>query len=61
MYALAPTLIFPKKNYRDHFIRGVPNGSIGTANSSGWINENIFIDFIVHVAKLTRCYPDRKI
>ena len=31
------------------------------ANKSGWINEELFIDFLHHVSHLTACSPERKI
>ena len=40
-----PMFIFPRKNYRDYFIRGGPEGCTGTAVSSGWINEKLFVEF----------------
>ena len=60
-YALAPLLIFPRVNYRDHFIRGGPPGCIGKASRSGWINTEIFVEFLEHIVQLTGCTPERKI
>ena len=34
-YALAPMLIYPRVNYKKHFIRGAPPGTIGEASRSG--------------------------
>ena len=53
--ALPPLFIFPCVNYRDHFIRGSPAGSIGRATRSGWINEDIFVDYLRHIVNHTRC------
>ena len=41
--------IFPSVNYKDHFIKSRPTGSIGSANSSGWIYENLFCTFLQHI------------
>ena len=60
-HALAPMLIFPRVRYREHFICGGPPGCIGKATRSGWINADLFVDFLMHISKLTRCSPDRKI
>lgn len=43
-----PIFIFPRKNFRDHFIRDGPPGCIGTANGSGWMQSDDFLVFIKH-------------
>lgn len=43
-----PLFVFPRVNYRDHFIRDGPVGCIGAANPSGWMNEDIFVTFLKH-------------
>jgi len=60
-YALAPMLIFPRVNYRDHFIRGAPPGTIGKATRTGWINEEAFISFLGYIADMTVSSHDNKI
>ena len=37
-HALPPMFIFSRVNYKNHFIRGVPAGSIGKTTRSGWID-----------------------
>ena len=58
---LSPLFIFPRVKYHDHFIRGAPAGSIGKAIKTGWINENIFAEYIQHVIRHTKCSPEHKI
>jgi len=58
---IPPLFIFPRVNYKDHFIRGAPPGSIGCATRSGWINEDVFLEYLRHIMKNTRCSPDHKI
>jgi hypothetical protein len=58
---IPPLFIFPRVNYKDHFIRGAPPGSVGRATRSGWINEDIFLEYLLHIIKNTRCSPDHKI
>jgi len=58
---IPPLFIFPRVNYKDHFIRGAPPGSIGRATRSGWINEDIFLEYLQHIIRNTRCSPDHKI
>ena len=60
-YALPPKLIFPRVNYREHFIRGAPVGTIGKATRSGWINESAFLDFLDHVGDLICSSRENKI
>ena len=48
--------IFPRVNFKDHFTRDGPIGSIGAANKSGWTNENIFYEFLQHFASKTSCF-----
>ena len=60
-HALASMLIFPRVRYREYFIRGGPPGCIGKATKSGWINADLFIDFLMHISELTGCSPGRKI
>ena len=58
---LPPMFIFPRVNYRDHFIKGAPNGSLGKARSTGWISEELFLEYIDFLAEKTRCSIDKKI
>ena len=58
---IPPLFIFPRVNYKDHFIRGAPPGSVGFATRSGWINEDIFLEYLQHIIRNTRCSPDHKI
>lgn len=43
---IPPMFIFPRKRFNDHFIRDGPAGSIGTANGSGWMQEDDFHVFL---------------
>lgn len=43
---IPPMFIFPRKRFNDHFIRDAPTGSIGTANGSGWMQEEDFYIFL---------------
>jgi hypothetical protein len=45
---LPPMFVFPRKNYRDHFINGGPAGCIGTCSDSGWMTEQTFFQFMRH-------------
>ena len=54
-------LIFPRVNYREHFVRGAPVGTIRKATRSRWINESAFLDFLDHVGDLTCSSRENKI
>ena len=43
-----PMFLFPRKNYRDTFLRGAPPGSTGIANGSGWTKEEDFLHYLKH-------------
>jgi hypothetical protein len=43
--------IFPRKKYQEYFVRDGPRGSVGTANGSGWMQEDDFLVYIQHFAK----------
>lgn len=46
--SIPPFFIFPRVNFKDHFIRDGPVGCAGTANPSGWMNATHFLEFLKH-------------
>lgn len=46
--SIPPMLIFPRKNSLQRFIRDGPPGCMGTANGSGWIQEDDYVEFLKH-------------
>ncbi|XP_022834564.1 uncharacterized protein LOC111362220 [Spodoptera litura] len=50
---IPPLFIFPRVHFKDHFIEGTPEGSLGVATRSGWINSSIFVDVLKHIQKHT--------
>lgn len=40
--------VFPRKNYKQHFINGGPPGCIGAGNASGWVTDTEFFQFMQH-------------
>ncbi|KAJ8375858.1 hypothetical protein SKAU_G00064380 [Synaphobranchus kaupii] len=54
---IPPMFIFPRKNFRQHFIQAAPCGSIGAANGSGWMQEKEFVVFLQHFVSQTRATP----
>lgn len=41
-------MIFPRVHFKEHMIKGAPNGTIGAANKSGWSNEQLFLQYLQH-------------
>ena len=52
--SVPPMFIFPRQNFKDHFIRDGPTGCIGVAHPSGWMTTENFFIFIKHFAKHVR-------
>ena len=48
---LPPAYIFPRVNFRDHMLNGAPNGSLGLATPSGWMNCELFVVVLKHFTK----------
>lgn len=46
--ALPPAMIFPRVNFKQHMINGAPPGTLGLANSSGWMNSELFVSVMKH-------------
>lgn len=43
-----PLFVFPRVNFKEHFVRDGPVGCVGSCNPSGWMNEDIFVAFLKH-------------
>jgi len=56
-----PFFVFPRVNYKDHFIATGPVGSEGDANPSGWMQKENFIKFAKHFVKHTKPSKERPI
>ena len=49
--ALAPALIFPRKHFKQMFLTGSPERTLGLAVTSGWMNSDLFVKVLEHIAK----------
>ncbi|XP_046975376.1 MFS-type transporter clz9-like [Vanessa cardui] len=58
---IPPLFVFPRVHYRDNFLEGAPEGSLGAANRSRWINSFIFVSVLKHIQKHTLCTKDNPI
>lgn len=52
--AIPCMFVFPRKFYKDHFVRDGPPDCIGTANPSGWMTGTDFLTFMRHFIKYVR-------
>lgn len=59
--AIPPMLVFPRVNFREHFITNGPTGCCGSANPSGWMKETDFLKFMEHFVKHTRCSKEHPV
>ncbi|KAL0166873.1 hypothetical protein M9458_038717, partial [Cirrhinus mrigala] len=57
--SLPPYFIFPRVHFRDHFLINGPPGSKGGANSSGWMKDTYFVDFLQHFNEHTKCSKEK--
>lgn len=58
---IPPLFIFPRVHFKDHFMAGAPEGSLGVATKSGWINSSIFLEVLKHIQNKTSCCKDNPI
>ncbi|XP_004205447.1 uncharacterized protein LOC101238624 [Hydra vulgaris] len=54
-------IVFPRKSFRNPQMRRLPEGFIGLANQSGWMNAEIFIDVLKHSVKFSRLTAAHKV
>ncbi|XP_039282445.1 uncharacterized protein LOC120350969 [Nilaparvata lugens] len=52
---IPPFIIFPRVNFKEHFLRDGPVGCAGDANPSGWMMEKNFLKFAKHFVTHVRC------
>jgi len=50
-----PVYVFPRVNFKDHFINGAPSQSLGLASKNGWMTTDLFIKVLKHLKNYTRC------
>lgn len=58
---IPPFFVFPRERYQDHFIKDGPGGSTGSANPSGWMQDETYILFLEHFKKHTNVSPSNKV
>ena len=59
---IPPFYIFPKKKMNDNFLNGAPTRAKGCANSSGYMNSEIFVsEYLPFFIESTRCTPEKHV
>lgn len=56
---LPPFFIFPRVHFKNNMIHNSPPGSAGTANPSGWMTAQIFIDYFKFFVEHTKPTPEK--
>lgn len=56
-----PVFIFPRVHYKDHFIAGAPEGSLGLASRSGWMTADLFLIVLRHIKEHTNSSIENRI
>lgn len=49
--SVPPMFVFPRKNFKSHFLNGGPPDCVGAGNASGWVTDTEFFQFIQHFIK----------
>lgn len=49
-----PFLIFPRKRFKAELLDRGPVGAVGAANASGWINEELFLQWFDHFSTFSQ-------
>lgn len=49
-----PAIIFPRKHFKKHMLRGAPAGTLGLASKSGWMDALCFLETLKHFVKCAR-------
>ena len=56
--SVSPYFIFPRVNFKSHFICDGPIGCDGSAHSSGWMTETNFLKYIKNFLTHAHCSKD---
>lgn len=56
-----PGLIFPRKNMKHELMDNAPVGAVGFTQENGWMNSNVFIQWMKHFVKFVKPTTDRKV
>lgn len=49
--AIPIIMVYPRKHFKQHMIKGVPTGLLGLATPTGWMNSELFTEVMKHFVK----------
>lgn len=52
-FFIPPIMILARKNFKDLLTKGAPHGAIGKVHPSGWIQYNLFDEWLRHFIEKT--------
>ena len=55
---LPPYLIFPRKKFQPLMLTGAPANSAGGASPSGWVNQELFLEYLKHFKTYSHASPE---
>lgn len=56
-----PAFVFPRVRFKNSFMTGAPEGSLGLAHKSGWMTSELFPKVLLHIKQHTICSVENKI
>jgi hypothetical protein len=59
--SIPPVFIFPRVNFKTHFMDGAPADSLGLATKSGWMTTVLFVEVLKHLQLFTKCSKEDEI
>ncbi|XP_018560825.1 uncharacterized protein LOC108903210 [Anoplophora glabripennis] len=57
---IPPALIFPRKKRNPRYLNGTPPGTIDFVSDNGWVNSDIFLQWLKFFVKSVRPTPEQK-
>lgn len=54
-----PVFVFLRVRYKDHFLLGAPEGSLGLACRTSWMNSNLYLEVLKHIQKYMNSTKER--
>ncbi|KAK2719076.1 hypothetical protein QYM36_004789 [Artemia franciscana] len=55
---LPPYPIFPCKKFQPQMLTGAPANSAGGASPSGWVNQELFLEYLKHFKTYSHAFPE---
>jgi hypothetical protein len=58
---MPPAIMFPHKNMKADFLKGAPPDSIAACHLSGWIQEDLFTQWMLHFVNHVKPTPENPV